>query len=74
MNTGISLNERFTQMQSKQPPQGRGRSRSRSRSRRIVSSGAGNQGMSAVNSRLLNEFKRLHTVQTALKLKRVRVS
>ncbi|XP_002038316.2 serine/arginine repetitive matrix protein 2 [Drosophila sechellia] len=73
MNTGISLNERFTQMQSKQPkqtPQGRGRSRSRSRSRRIVNSGAGNQGMSAVNSRLLKEFKRLHTVQTALKLKR----
>ncbi|EDX15965.1 GD23878 [Drosophila simulans] len=26
--------------------------------------------MSAVNSRLLKEFKRLHTVQTALKLKR----
>ncbi|EDX11629.1 GD19666 [Drosophila simulans] len=70
MNTGISLNERFTQMQSKQTPQGRGRSRSRSRSRRIVNSGAGNQGMSAVNSRLLKEFKRLHTVQTALKLKR----
>jgi len=73
MNTGISLNERFTQIQSKQPPQGRGRSRSRSRSRRIVDSGAGNPGVSAANSRLLQEFKRRHTVQTALKLKRVRV-
>nr|XP_036674884.1 serine/arginine repetitive matrix protein 2 [Drosophila suzukii] len=70
MNTGISLNERFTQIQSKQPPQGRGRSRSRSRSRRIVDSGAGNPGVSAANSRLLQEFKRRHTVQTALKLKR----
>ncbi|XP_017046069.1 serine/arginine repetitive matrix protein 2 [Drosophila ficusphila] len=70
MNTGISLNERFTQMQSKQPPQGRGRSRSRSRSRRIVDSGAGNPGVSAANSRLLQEFKRRHTAQTALKLKR----
>ncbi|EDV47801.1 serine/arginine repetitive matrix protein 2 isoform X2 [Drosophila erecta] len=70
MNTGISLNERFTQMQSKLPPQGRGRSRSRSRSRRIVGSGAGSPGVSAANSRLLQEFKRRHTVQTALKLKR----
>ncbi|KAH8344316.1 hypothetical protein KR084_009593 [Drosophila pseudotakahashii] len=70
MNTGISLNERFTQMQSNQAPQGRGRSRSRSRSRRIVDSGAGNPGVSAANSRLLQEFKRRHTVQTALKLKR----
>lgn len=70
MNTGISLNERFTQMQSKQPPQGRGRSRSRSRSRRIVDSSVGNPGVSAANSRLLQEFKRRHTVQTALKLKR----
>ncbi|XP_039490480.1 serine/arginine repetitive matrix protein 2 [Drosophila santomea] len=70
MNTGISLNERFTQMQSKLPPQARGRSRSRSRSRRIVGSGAGNPGVSAANSRLLQEFKRRHTVQTALKLKR----
>ncbi|XP_002095964.2 serine/arginine repetitive matrix protein 2 [Drosophila yakuba] len=70
MNTGISLNERFTQMQSKLPPQARGRSRSRSRSRRIVGSGAANPGVSAANSRLLQEFKRRHTVQTALKLKR----
>ncbi|XP_017119876.1 uncharacterized protein DDB_G0287625 isoform X2 [Drosophila elegans] len=70
MNTGISLNERFTQMQSKPQPQSRGRSRSRSRSRRIVDSGAGNPGISAANSRLLQEFKRRHTVQTALKLKR----
>ncbi|XP_017081709.1 serine/arginine repetitive matrix protein 2 [Drosophila eugracilis] len=70
MNTGISLNDRFTQMQSKPLPQGRGRSRSRSRSRRIVDSGAGNAGISAANSRLLQEFKRRHTVQTALKLKR----
>lgn len=72
--TGISLNERFTQMQSKQrqqQQQGRGRSRSRSRSRRIVDSRAGNTSISAANSRLLQEFKRRHTVQTALKLKRV---
>lgn len=73
--TGISLNERFTQMQSKQrqqqQQQGRGRSRSRSRSRRIVDNRAGNTSISAANSRLLQEFKRRHTVQTALKLKRV---
>ncbi|KAH8264367.1 hypothetical protein KR038_007609 [Drosophila bunnanda] len=71
VHTGISLNERFTQMQTQKPqPQGRGRSRSRSRSRRIVDSNAGNPGISAANSRLLQEFKRRHTVQTALKLKR----
>ncbi|KAH8248436.1 hypothetical protein KR032_008441 [Drosophila birchii] len=69
VHTGISLNERFTQMQT-QKPQGRGRSRSRSRSRRIVDSNVGNPGVSAANSRLLQEFKRRHTVQTALKLKR----
>ncbi|KAH8418440.1 hypothetical protein KR009_003877 [Drosophila setifemur] len=68
--TGISLNERFTQMQSmQQHQQGRGRSRSRSRSRRIVDN-AMNPSVSAANSRLLQEFKRRHTVQTALKLKR----
>ncbi|XP_017031120.1 micronuclear linker histone polyprotein [Drosophila kikkawai] len=71
VHTGISLNERFTQMQTQKPqPQGRGRSRSRSRSRRIVDSNAGSPGVSAANSRLLQEFKRRHTVQTALKLKR----
>ncbi|XP_020812747.1 serine/arginine repetitive matrix protein 2 [Drosophila serrata] len=71
VHTGISLNERFTQMQTQKPqPQGRGRSRSRSRSRRIVDSNPGNPGISAANSRLLQEFKRRHTVQTALKLKR----
>lgn len=75
VHTGISLNERFTQMQTQKPqPQGRGRSRSRSRSRRIVDSNVGNPAVSAANSRLLQEFKRRHTVQTALKLKRVRVS
>lgn len=73
VQTGISLNERFTQIQSRQrqPSVGgqreRGsRSRSRSRSRRIVDAAA-----SAANSRLLQEFKRKHTVQAALKLKRV---
>ncbi|XP_064550149.1 serine/arginine-rich splicing factor 4 [Drosophila montana] len=69
VQTGISLNERFTQMQSRQqqpPAAARGRrSRSRSRSRRIVDATA-----SVANSRLLQEFKRKHTVQTALKLKR----
>lgn len=72
VQTGISLNERFTQMQSRQqqpPAAARGRrSRSRSRSRRIVDAAA-----SVANSRLLQEFKRKHTVQAALKLKRVRV-
>lgn len=70
VQTGISLNERFTQMQSRQQqpaeaPRGR-RSRSQSRSRRIVDAVS-----SVANTRLLQEFKRKHTVQTALKLKRV---
>lgn len=70
VQTGISLNERFTQMQSRQQQpteaqRGR-RSRSQSRSRRIVDAAA-----SVANTRLLQEFKRKHTVQTALKLKRV---
>ncbi|XP_068152367.1 arginine/serine-rich protein 1 [Drosophila tropicalis] len=66
VHTGISLNDRFTQMQSQAVKQSRPqRSRSQSRSRRIV-----NPSVSAANSRLLQEFKRKHTVQTALKLKR----
>ncbi|EDW83846.2 uncharacterized protein Dwil_GK13464 [Drosophila willistoni] len=66
VHTGISLNDRFTQMQSQAVKQSRPqRSRSQSRSRRIV-----NPNVSAANSRLLQEFKRKHTVQTALKLKR----